>query len=165
MTPLLPVTVPNTSVSTSSAGPPCEVTVALFSGEIARRGRGGLWRVLRPVIGCKRQRCGVTGMTPDVLNDFYAAIGPETANSVPTAAVQVPTFLPRVHTCSFRVTPIDFNSLCITIATMRTSKSTGLDGISIDMLQKFFFGLGSPLLDMLTQVLPAVTSPGSGNMH
>ena len=52
-------------------------------------------------------------------------------------------------TCSFKIRPIDIQTLCIILASMRPSKSTGTDGVSISMIQKFFYGIGFPLLDTI----------------
>ena len=109
--------------------------VSLYASEIRQRGHGGLWRVLKPVIGRKQQQCTVPNVTADALNDYYVSIGRLTAASVPPSPI--PTLLPRVMTCSFKVRPIDFDTLCITLANMRNSKSLGVDGISIDLLQKY----------------------------
>lgn len=127
--------------------------VALYSREISEGRRGGLWRVLRPVIGRRQESCSIPNVTPDALNDYFASIGPTTASSVPRATSAVATRLPRVPTSSFRVQPIDFDTLCITLGSMRPSKSTGLDGISIATIQKFFFGVGLPLLDIVNSSL------------
>lgn len=118
-----------------------------------------MWRVLRPVIGRKQQQCTVPNISPDALNEYYATIGQTTADSVPAPSVDVPTLLPRVLTCSFKVQPIDLDTLCINLATMRSSKSTGVDGISIHLLQKFFFGLGFPLLDVINSSLISASVP------
>ena len=37
--------------------------VSFYTSEIKQRGRGGLWRVLQPVIGRKQQRCTVPNDT------------------------------------------------------------------------------------------------------
>ena len=102
---------------------------ARYEGELARGGRAALWRVLRPVIGRKQQQCAVPNITPDALNDYYATVGPRTAASVPAPAVPVTTLLPRVLTCSFRVEPVSMDDLYSALLTMKSSSSTGLDGI------------------------------------
>ena len=135
--------------------------VTLYTSEIRQRGRGGLWRVLRPVRGCKKQQFSVPNVTADALNDYYASVGQQTAASVPPPAAPLPTLLPRVMTCSFKVMPIDFDTLCITLAHMNKSKSLGIDGISIDLLQKFFFGIGLPLLDVINSSLVTASVPAA----
>ena len=44
--------------------------VSLYASEIRQRGHGGLWRVLKPVIGRKQQQCTVPNVTADPLNDY-----------------------------------------------------------------------------------------------
>ena len=135
--------------------------VSLYTSEIKQRGRGGLWRVLRPVIGHKQQQCPVPNVTADALNDYYASIGRLTAARVPPSAGSTPTLLPCVMTCSFEVSPIDLDTLCITLGNMKKSKSLDTDGISIDLLQKFFFGIGLPLLEVVNSCLITATVPGA----
>ena len=117
--------------------------------------------MLKPVIGRKQQQCTVPNVTADALNDYYVSIGRLTAANVPPSPGPIPTLLPRVMTCSFKVRPIDFDTLCITLANMRNSKSLGVDGISIDLLQKYFFGVGSPLLEVVNSSLVTASVPQS----
>ena len=135
--------------------------VSHYTSEIKQRGRGGLWRVLQPVIGRKQQKSAVPNVTVDALNDYYASIGRVTAASVPSSPGPIPTLLPRVMTCFFKVRPIDFDTLCITLANMKNSKSLGVDGISIDLMQKYFFGIGMPLLEVVNSSLVTATVPDS----
>ena len=132
---------------------------ARYEGELARGGRSALWRVLRPVLGRKQQQCEVPDITPDALNDYYVTVGVRTAASVPSATVPVPSLLPRVLTCSFRVQPVDIDTLCAAVVSMKTSSSTGLDGISVHMLQIFFPGLGHALLDIVNSSLVSACVP------
>ena len=135
--------------------------VSHYASEIQQRGRGGLWRVLRPVIGRKQQQCTIPNVTADVLNDYYASIGCLTAAGVPPAPGPVPTLLPRIMASSFKASPIYYDTLCITLASMKHYKSLGVDGISID-LQKYFFGIGLPLLDVVNSSLVTANVPESG---
>ena len=130
-----------------------------YAGAISRGDRGGLWRVLRPVIGRKQQTCKVPRITPNALNDYYVTIGPSTADSVPAATVPVPMRLPRVMTCAFKVRPIDMDTLYMTLQMMKPSNSTGRDGVSVRMLQSFFQGLGYALLDVVNASLASGRVP------
>ena len=132
-----------------------------YARDIARGDRGGLWKVLRPVIGSKKQRCEVLNITPDALNAYYIAIGPSTAASVPAPTAPVPVRLPRVVTSAFHVQTVDFDDLYATIASMNSSNSTGLDGLSVLMLQKFFLGAGHALLDVVNSSLASGLVPGA----
>ena len=132
---------------------------ARYEGELARGGRAALWRVLRPVIGRKQQQSAVPNITPDALNDYYATIGPRTADGVPAPASPVTTVLPRVLTCSFRVGPVSMDDLYSALITMKSSSSTGLDGISVYMLQRCFNGMGHALLDVVNSSLVTGTVP------
>ena len=58
-----------------------------------------------------------------------------------------------------RLGPVNLDDLCITVGKMRPSKSTGSDGVSVHMFQKFFPGLCYVLLDivnasLLTGIVP-----------
>ena len=92
--------------------------VSHYTSEIFKK-RGGLWRVLQPVIGRKQQQSAVPNAAVNALNVYYASIGQVTAASVPSSPGQIPTLLPRVTTCSFKVRPIGFDTLCITLANMK----------------------------------------------
>ena len=130
-----------------------------YEREIGRGDRGGLWRVLRPVLGRKQRQCEIPRITPDALNDYYVTVGPTTAASVPPPTVPVPTRLARVSTCTFTVHPIDIYVLYSTLASMKPSNSTGSDGISVAMMQKFFAGVGFALLDIVNSSLTSGTVP------
>ena len=45
--------------------------------------------------------------------------------------------------------PVDIDTLYSTLLSMKPSASTGEDGVSVAMLQKFFPGLGYTLLDIV----------------
>ncbi|XP_043210812.1 uncharacterized protein LOC122375471 [Amphibalanus amphitrite] len=138
---------------------------ARYEGELARSGRAALWRVLRPVIGRKQQQqCTVPNITPDALNDYYVTVGPSTSASVPAPATPVTTVLPRVLTCSFRVGPVSMDELYSALMSMKPSSSTGLDGISVHMLQRCFTGLSHTLLDVVNSSLSSGCVP-SGWKH
>lgn len=114
--------------------------VELHDGEIRQRGRGGLWRVLQPVIGRKQKRCTAPIISPDALNEYYATIGETTMERASSLGGCLITATPSVHYChSFKVQLIDF---CRTLATMWPSKFTRIDGIRIHFIQKSCFGLG-----------------------
>ena len=57
--------------------------------ELVKAGPGNVWRVLRPIIGSKKE-AGVPSATPDALNDYYVSIGPATAASVPRPTTPTP---------------------------------------------------------------------------
>ena len=124
-----------------------------YQEQINRGGAHSLWRVLRPVIGRKQQHADPLAITPDVLNEYYVTIGPVTAASVPTPATPVPVRLPRVTSGSFKVRPIDIDTLCATLLGMKPSTATGPDGVSVKMLQMFLTGLSDVLLDIVNASL------------
>ena len=132
---------------------------ARFATAISRGDQGGLWQVLRPVIGRKQQQCEVPRITPDALNNYYVSIGPSTAATVPVPTTLVPTRLTRVSTCSFEVRPIDIDTLCVTLASMKPSNSVGVDGISVSLLQKLFAGVGYTMLDIVNSSLATGSVP------
>ncbi|KAF0301764.1 RNA-directed DNA polymerase from mobile element jockey [Amphibalanus amphitrite] len=126
--------------------------------ELAKAGPSKVWRVLRPIIGNKKE-VSVPNATPDALNDYYVNIGPSTAASVPQPATPVPIRLPRVTTSGFRPQPIDIESLGQLLMHMKPSNSTGIDGVSVSMFQKFYWGMGHVLLDILNSSLTTNSVP------
>ena len=111
------------------------------------------WENFASLLGSKREQREVPSMTPDALNDYYVTVGPRTAASVPAPIATVPVRLPRVVTSEFCVQTVDIDALHATIVTMKPSGSTGLDGISVLMLQRFFLGVGHALLDVVNSSL------------
>ena len=134
---------------------------AHYQRELAKGGRASLWRALSPVIGKKKTVSEPPNITPDALNDYYVTIGPATAASVPQATAPVHTRLPRVTTGAFRAQPVDFDTLLAVLLSMKPSKSTGNDGVSISMLQKYVFGIGEVLLDVINSSLHTGHVPAS----
>ena len=130
-----------------------------LQSQLAKGGPGSVWRVLRPIIGSKKEAMAPSA-TPDALNNYYVSIGPATAASVPRPTTPVPVRLPRVTTASFKPHPIDIDTLCLILWSMKPSAATGVDGISVDMFRRFFWGIGRVLLDVVnasltTQQVPA----------
>ncbi|XP_043234147.1 uncharacterized protein LOC122387763 [Amphibalanus amphitrite] len=132
---------------------------AHYQRELDKAGPGSVWRVLRPIIGSKKETA-VPSATPDALNDYYVSIGPATAASVPRPAATVPVRLPRV-TSGFRPQPIDLDTLCLVLWSMKPSRATGLDGISVDMFRRYFWGTGQILLDMINTSLVTCQVPAA----
>ena len=96
------------------------------------------------------------------MNDFFASIGPTTASNVLRITSTVAAYLPRVPARSFRVQPIDFDTLNIASGSAKSSKSAGLDGICIASIPKFFYGIGPPLLDIVKTSLVSGQAPRAG---
>ena len=71
----------------------------------------------------------------------------------------VPFLLPRVLTCSFHVSPVTLESLMYTLGKLNPSKSSGLDGISVYLYQKCFYGLGHILLELVNSSLTSGCVP------
>ncbi|KAF0314250.1 Laminin subunit gamma-1 [Amphibalanus amphitrite] len=132
---------------------------AHINRELAKAGPSKVWRVLRPIIGSKKE-AAVPSATPDALNDYYVSIGPITAASVPPPTVPVPVRLPRVTTSRFRPQPIDMDTLGLLLLHMKPSTSTGNDGISVSMFRTFFWGMGHVLLDIVNSSLTTSNVPG-----
>ena len=127
---------------------------------INQSSRSSIWRCLRPIIGGGRSSViTVPGVQPDTLNRYFVGVGPTTAASVPPPSRNVPMLLPRVMTCCFRVCPVTLESLRYTLANMKASKSCGTDGISVDMFQKCFHGIGHVLLDVVNSSLTSASVP------
>ena len=73
----------------------------------------------------------------------------------------MPNLLPRVTSCCFKVQPIELDELYATLFVMKPSTATGNDGISVQMLQKFFEGLAYPLLDVINSSISTGLVPSS----
>ena len=89
----------------------------------------------------------------NALNDYYVTIGPATAASVARPSTPVPVRLPRVTSGTFKVQPIDMDTLYSVLLSMKPSMATGVDGVSVTMIQKFFPGLGDAILDIVNTSL------------
>ena len=112
-----------------------------------------MWRALEPVIGKKKEASEPPNITPDALNNFYVNIGPSTSSGIPPATQPVHTRLPRVTTSSFKVQPVDLDTLLGTLLSMKSSSSLGNDGVSVAMLQRYVFGFAEVLLDVVNSSL------------
>ena len=127
---------------------------------IARTDRSSIWRCLKPIIGGGKSNVKtVPNVHPDSLNSYFVSVGPNTAAAVPPPTRVVPTLLPRVPTCCFQVSTVTLESLCITLANMKSSRSCGADGISVFMFQKCFNGIGPVLLDVVNSSLTSASVP------
>ena len=121
-----------------------------------------MWTVLRPVIGTGRGAATATpACTPDVLNTYYVGVGPSTVASVPVPQTALPVRIPRVITCAFRLQSITYEYLYRLIRDMKNSSFVGLDDVSVNMLKKFFHGLGHLLLDTINCSLETGLVPAS----
>ena len=127
---------------------------------ITEAGRGSMWRCLKPVIGGgKSAASAVPAVNCDALNRHFVSVGPATARTVPVPSRVVPAFLPRVLTCSFKVSPVTLESLMYSLGNLNPSKSSGIDGISVNMYQKCFYGIGHILLDLVNSSLTTGVVP------
>ena len=127
---------------------------------IAESNRSNMWRCLRSVVGGSRSSSfSAPDVNPDDLNRHFVGVGPATAITVPPPVRVVPVLLPRVMTCSFRVRPVTLESLMFTIASMKSSKSCGIDGISVHLYKEFFRGIGHILLDIVNSSLASGAVP------
>ena len=122
-------------------------------GEIDKAGHSGMWRCVKSIIGCKTGTSVTPNLHPDTLNDYFVNVGPLTAASVPNRRTSLPTRLPRVMTCSFRVHPVSLDELLAAMAAMNPTTSCGLDDVSVRVLQRSFGGIGCPLLDVINSSL------------
>ena len=134
---------------------------AHFQRELADARPHDMWRVLRPLIGSKTQSANLPDITADALNQYYVSVGPTTAAAVPAPTSPVPIRLPRVCSTRFEVQPIDIDTLSSVVLGMKGSTSTGTDGVSVRMIQKFFTGLAYPLLNVVNTCLITCGIPPS----
>ena len=127
---------------------------------IVESNRSNMWRCLKSVVGgSQSSSVAVPLVHPDVLNHHFVGVGPATAYTVPPPTRTVPALLPRVLTCSFRVQPVSLESLKYTVASMKSSKSCGIDGISVYMYQKCYHGMGHVILDLVNSSLTTGSVP------
>lgn len=120
-----------------------------------------MWRVLRTVIGSKKNTSEITGITADALNNYYTSVAPNLAATIPRPAAHVPVRLPRVNTGGLRVQPISMETLWNIILSMKPSSFVGADGISAKMMRDFFPGIGHILLDVVNASLETGRVPSS----
>ena len=132
-----------------------------FQRKLDEAGPSRTWQVLRPIIGTNKTAADAPNVTADAINAYFVSVGPSTAASVPPPQSDVPVKLPRVPACGMRLSPVNIDDLCMTIGSMRPSKSTGTDGISVFMLQRFFPGLCYVLLDIINaSLVTGIVPPG-----
>ena len=124
-------------------------TAAYLERECRKAGPAKMWRVLKPVIGDNKGTRDVPRVTPNALNVFFSQIGQTTSSGVPGPSQPMSALLPRVHTCGFSVDTVDIDTLMTVIHGMKPSSSTGVQGISVQMFQKFFYGVGPVLLNVI----------------
>ena len=136
-------------------------TAAHLRGECRRAGPARMWRVLRPIIGDSKGAREPVQVTPEALNSYFSQIGQTTAAAVPMPAQPVPVRLSRVHTCSFKVNTVDIDTLRAIVFNMKPSTSTGIQGISVQMLQTFFNGIGHVLLNIVNSSIMKSEVPSS----
>ena len=128
---------------------------AYFTDQLREAGPAKMWAVLRPIIGSGRGTAAAPPpvCTPDALNEYYVRVGPTTSAAVPAPPVTLPTLLPRVLSCAFRLQSLTLDALYAVIHCMKPSANTGLDcisvDISVDMFKRFFHGLDRVLLDVV----------------
>ena len=98
-------------------------------------GPSGMWRVVRPVIGSKRQARTAPSADADALNRYFVSVGPDTARQVDSSGPELPVRLPRVATGRFQVAPISPDDLCRVVSRMRNSAACGADGLCIRFIK------------------------------
>ena len=128
-------------------------TVAYFESECRKAGPAKMWRVLKPIIGDSKGAHDIPRVTPNALNAYFSQIGQTTADSVPGPSQPVTVRLPRVHTGSFEVDTVDIDTPMTVVHGMKPSTATGAQGISVQMLQKFFYGVRPVLLNIVNHSL------------
>ena len=127
---------------------------------ITESSRGSMWRCLKPVIGGgKSGTSAVPAVDCDELNRHFVNAGPSTALTVPLPTRTVPPLLPRVLTCSFYVSPVTLESLMYTLGNMKSSTSSGIDGFSVSLYQRCFYGIGHTLLELVNSSLTSGCVP------
>ena len=133
---------------------------AAIHQRITQSNRSNMWRCLKSVVGSSRSSTvPAPRVHPDDLNRHFVGVGPATAMTVSAPGRVVPVLLPRVLTCSFKVRPVSLEMLMFTIAGMKSSKSCGVDGISVQMYQECLPGISHVLLDLVNSSLITGTVP------
>ena len=102
----------------------------------------------------------------DQLNRHLASVGPGTAAALGAAASEgdtVPPRLPRVCAGSFRVQPVTLPELSAALRQMGSSKSSGVDGITIHLLKLTFAVIARHLLHVVNSSLVSGNFPDMWN--
>ena len=137
---------------------------------IREAGPNGMYRCLRPIIAGKRDGPNTTLETdPDVMNNYFAQIGTQTAASVMTARTgtttpDLPSLLPRVCSDRFRVHPVSLEHLTDIVLSMSNSKSCGDDGLPLIVIKRCFPVLGPVILNIVNTSLATGIVPDSWKM-
>ena len=99
-------------------------------------GPSGMWRVVRPVIGSKRQARTAPSADADALNRYFVSVGPDTARQVDSSgagAAGPPTSGGHRPVPGWR--PISPDDLCRVVSRMRNSAVCGADGLCIRFIK------------------------------
>ena len=128
--------------------------------QLARGEPSSMWRVLRPVIGSKKDS-SIMSITAEALNDYYVSVAPDIAATVPAPTGPVLIRLPRVNAGGLKVQPITMETLWTIVQGMKSSSFEGTDGLSVKMVQNFFLGFGHILHDLVNASLVTGRVPSS----
>ena len=128
---------------------------------LAQARPGGMWRVLKPIIGSKKASSPITGVTAEALNNYYVSVAPQLAATVPAPTAPVPIRLPRVNTGGLKIKPISMETLWVIVRGMTSSSFESSDGLSSKTIHTYFTGFGHILLDIVNASLESGRVPAA----
>ena len=129
--------------------------------KLRERGGAATWSITRSLLSGKGS---VTRPVPlvsvDVLNSYFATIGTRTSAAV-ISTRDMPILLPRVSTCSFKLSAVSYTELRRVVMGLRNTSTCGVDGITSRMVKNTFSVIGHILLRLVNDSLINCTVPNS----
>jgi len=82
-------------------------------------------------------------------SEYFANVGPNLANKIPTGKYTPQHYLSGSHPNSFYMAPTDEEEIMRTISSLKSSSSSGHDNISSDLAKKLSAGIVTPLTSLI----------------
>lgn len=124
-------------------------------------GRSATWKITRSLLSGKRDvERPVPLVAVDDLNGYFATIGTRTSAAVVSNRA-VPVLLPRILTCSFKVSTVSYDELRRTVRTLRNTGTCGIDGLPTIFVKRTFTVIGHVILNVVNNSLHTGHVPDS----
>ena len=123
---------------------------------IIDQGPNSVYRNVRQVIGSKRGARVTPAVSADAMNEYFVGVGPRIAREAAASGGPSSDFtcrLPRVGSCAFTVSTVDFETLRRTVGGMRNTSACAADGLCIRIFKLCFDAIGVPLLNIVNTCL------------
>ena len=131
----------------------------LHYSDILNRNKGRtsmLWSTVNDIIGKKQtnnpntftieeQQINDPVKISNEFNSYFTKIGPELARNIGTCECNFSNYLPQSCDKSFFLNPTNVHEVTDTVRTLKRSKSSGFDEISVNLLKKIIHPIASPL--------------------